>query len=122
MPMRNPVFSPAGNHVTTSFMAGPVSAAFQFDGFNPSSVTNTNPSTVTPVSKSHVVRLFNAGPSVAYIEFVGAQGDRASQVGTGIPLGPGVPPERFGTGGATYIAVVTAGGNATIYATPGEGQ
>ncbi len=67
------------------------------------------------------MRVVNAGPSIAFIEFIGANQQNSANPNSSLALLPNS--ERvFATGGADFLAAVTAaGGSAQLYATPGDG-
>jgi len=112
---RIPAFRPADIGVTVSVLAPAAPAAagrVKFDAV------------LNPGAKSRKVRLYNAGPSLVFFELVGVS-DTGQPVGdvnvnTGVPLA--VDREIIlETAGATYLAAICQSGNATLYATPGEG-
>ena len=107
MSTRIPRFAPAGAGVTTQFVVSPVSQVFRFDNG-------------LGLGKSRTVRLWNKGPGTVFFDFVGDSSSQTS-VTTGVPLPPGaVVPEKF-SAPSTTLAVITDGGSAILYATPGEG-
>lgn len=107
-------FQPKGQHCTVSMPVGHNPAAsyrVQFDNILPGSGVN----------KCKSVRVFNAGPDLVLFELVGGQGDQSVNVSNGIPLAPNTA-MLLGTAGGTAIAAICPNTNATLYATPGEGN
>lgn len=102
-------FAPAGNQVTVNVAAGK-SPAFKQVRF-----ANT-----PQVQAARAVRLLNVGPDIAFIELVGEQSDQTALMSSGIPLPPNIP-TVLSMQGATFLSATTPT-EATIYATPGEGQ
>lgn len=93
-------FAPSGL-LSASLTAGPTSANVALD------------------VNSSVVRVYNAGPDIAYIRF-GSATDAATT--SHIPLPAGAP-ELFTKGTAAYMAAITdAAKSATIIVTNGEGM
>jgi hypothetical protein len=121
MTLRNTPFAPAGPNATVSLSATPTPAAVQFDNILPPAQAPTGNPSQAPRRRASTVRVINAGPSLAFIELIGANQQNSVSPGSSVPLLPGT--ERvFATGGADFLAAVTAaGGSAQLYATPGEG-
>lgn len=68
--------------------------------------------------QNRVLRVYNAGTGIAFIEFGGAS-DVAAAAATSMPLGPGAT-EFFHIGNSTtYVAAMGAG---TVYFTQGLGS
>jgi hypothetical protein len=119
--LRNTPFAPAGPNATVGLAAGPTPGAVQFDNILPPAQAPTgNPSQI-PRRRSASVRVVNAGPSIAFIELIGANQQNPASPNNSLALLANS--ERvFATGGADFLAAVTAaGGSAQLYATPGEG-
>src|SRR5579872_3408343 len=121
MTLRNTPFAPAGPNATVALAAGPSPGSVQFDNILPPAQSPTgNPSQI-PRRRSASVRVVNTGPSIAFIELIGANQQNPASPNSSLPLlanGERV----FATGGADFLAAVTAaGGSALLYATPGEG-
>jgi len=121
MTLRNTPFAPAGPNVTVGLAAGPSPGSVQFDNILPPAQSPTgNPSQI-PRRRSGSVRVVNTGPSITFIELIGANQQNSASPNSSLPLLANS--ERvFATGGADFLAAVTAaGGSAQLYATPGEG-
>ncbi len=101
-------FEAAGNHVTVSLtVTARVIGVVRFDGG-------------LGLANARSVRIFNAGPDTAFIEFVGEQGDQTALRADGIPIAAGAR-EIFAANAATFLAAIAQSTTATLYATPGEG-
>ena len=112
-------FAPAGPNVTVLLAAGIIPKSVQFDDLLPPGQAPTGNPAQTPRRRSASVRIFNLGPSLAFIELLGAGQDNSVSSNGSFPLPAGA--ERvFSTVGADFLAAVTASGTATLYATPGE--
>lgn len=63
------------------------------------------------------LRIYNAGPNLAFVEVTGSGGAVSSATGMPIPSGE----ITIVTATGSHLAAVTTSGSATLYVTPGEG-
>lgn len=118
--MKTAPFAPSGPNVTVNLVAGNTPGVVQFDNILPNAQSPTGNPSQQPRRRSSAVRIFNAGPSVAFIELIGTNQANSVSVNTSFPVP--VNSERvFNSQGADWLAAIVASGNATLYATPGEG-
>ncbi len=121
MTLRNTPFAPAGPNASVGLSAGPSPASVQFDNILPPAQAPTGNPSQAPRRRAGTVGIVNAGPSIAFVEFIGANQQNSANASSSLPLLPGTV-RVFATGGADFLAAVTAaGGSAQLYATPGEG-
>lgn len=90
--------------------------------FFPSGTTVSIAGTVASASatldaNSSAVRVFNAGPNVAFIRFTTGA---STATGSDMPVAAGAT-ETFTKGSANNVSVICASGTAAIYFTNGEG-
>lgn len=120
MSLRNTPFAIAGPNNTVNLTVSTVPGIVQFDNILPAGVPPTGNPSQPLRNHSRTVRIFNAGPSTAFIEFLGKDQPNPASASSSYPLGSGV--ERiFSQAGADYLGAITASGPATLYVTPGEG-
>lgn len=94
-------FSPAGGGVgSTVSIAGTIASA-----------------SATLDAYSAAVRVFNAGPNVAFLRFTTGA---STATGSDMPIAAGAT-ETFTKGSATNVSAICASGTAALYFTNGEG-
>ena len=83
-------------------------------------LSGTTSSSNSAINKNaSTARVVNVGAVAVGVTFGAGSGTTATLAAGVIVPGPGVA--TLSTGGADYVAVITASSTATVYVTPGEG-